>query len=201
MTEDHGTVRATASAGTHQPVRRLMIVAVGAVMVVVGAVASWTAWLRVRTHGWNSDDVALQIAVRDWRPFRDELFVPENTYALHVPLDVFVDAVFGAGAPSLTVQTLLLFLTGVWGYFAAVLWSSWHLVPSERPLSGERSRPSHQSAVSSDPILVGLSGDSVADRALAAQLGVPQRGGGVVGGIRCGRHFCVRCDVVGRAAE
>jgi hypothetical protein len=62
---------------------------------------------------FDSDDVAWQIALRDWRPGQSTLVLPENTYLLHIPLLVLGDRLLPSGPNSLLVVSWLLNLIGL----------------------------------------------------------------------------------------
>jgi hypothetical protein len=68
--------------------------------LVTGAVA--------RQHEWNSDDVALQVAMRTWSPGHGTLYLPESTWLLRVPLYAVTEALFGSSPTTLAVQTITL---------------------------------------------------------------------------------------------
>ena len=75
-------------------------------VAVVTAVSATTIGAAGRLHQWNSDDVALQVAMRTWSPGNSTLYMPEGTWFLRVPLQAIVEAVFGSGTSTLLVEAI-----------------------------------------------------------------------------------------------
>lgn len=75
---------------------------------VVAAVSTFVIGAAARQHQWNSDDVALQVAMRTWSPGNGTLYLPEGTWLLRVPLYVVSEWLLGSTTTTLAVQTLVL---------------------------------------------------------------------------------------------
>lgn len=75
---------------------------------VVAAVSAFVIAAAARRHPWNSDDVALQVAMRTWSPGNGTLYLPEGTWLLRVPLYAVTEWMFGSTTTTLAVQTVVL---------------------------------------------------------------------------------------------
>lgn len=62
---------------------------------------------------FDSDDVAWQIALREWRPGHGTLVLPENTYLLHLPLLLVGDHLLPSGPTALLIVSWALNLIGL----------------------------------------------------------------------------------------
>lgn len=61
-----------------------------------------------RLHQWNSDDVALQVAMRTWTPSNGTLWLPEATWILKVPLYAVAEPLLGSRSSTLLIEALIL---------------------------------------------------------------------------------------------
>lgn len=85
---------------------------------VVAAVSAFVIGAAARQHQWNSDDVALQVAMRTWSPGHGTLYLPEGTWLLRVPLYAVTEWIFGSTTTTLAVQTIVLNILAA----VAILW-------------------------------------------------------------------------------
>ena len=88
-------------------------------LLVVCATVGGTVGATARFRTWTSDDVAVQLALRTWRPGSSTLYWPESTWLVRAPLYLATDAVIGSGRNALVLQALVLNLVA----FVLIWWA------------------------------------------------------------------------------
>lgn len=77
-------------------------------MSVVSAVCALVIAAAARLHQWNSDDVALQVAMRSWNPGNGTLWLPEATWILKMPLYALTEPILGSHSSTLLIEAVIL---------------------------------------------------------------------------------------------
>ena len=77
-------------------------------MTAVAATSSLVIGTAGRLYQWNSDDVALQVAMRTWSPGHGTLYLPEATWVLKAPFYAVTEWLFGSQASTLLIEAMVL---------------------------------------------------------------------------------------------